>query len=147
MCQNVTTDNPNNFRPKSHNTGTSSADIIRIINYRTGFGPPKGPPPSPQPSYIVLAALLVYSPYGIRINFGEQRENPKKHVKRHNQNVKWLMKTSSLHVHDARPPGYRPPAPEIYFDGGGVAQPTNLILASVAKHWRTGASLHDYGME
>ncbi|KAF8189547.1 hypothetical protein K438DRAFT_1936026 [Mycena galopus ATCC 62051] len=92
MCQNVTTDNPNNFRPKSHtDTGTSSADINRIVNYRTGFGPPKGPPPSPQPSYIVLAALLVYSAYGIRINFGEQRENPKKHVKRHNQNVKWLM--------------------------------------------------------
>ncbi|KAJ7742635.1 hypothetical protein B0H16DRAFT_1464073 [Mycena metata] len=44
-----------------------------------------------EPPHNILDTYLLPPSYKTQVNFGEQRRNAKKHVKCHNQNVKWLM--------------------------------------------------------
>ncbi|KAJ7017977.1 hypothetical protein C8F04DRAFT_1199658 [Mycena alexandri] len=92
----VTTWQRDNFRRKSDNAGTRSSNISGTRIDCEVIRPLRVPLLPSGPPHNILAIFLVPPPYNGRLDFGEQRRNAKKHVKCHNQNVKWLMSTSTL---------------------------------------------------
>ncbi|KAJ7018495.1 hypothetical protein C8F04DRAFT_1198930 [Mycena alexandri] len=87
----ITTWQCDNFRRKSDNAGTRSSNISGTRIDCEVIRPLRVPLLPSGPPHNILAIFLVPPPYNGRLDFGEQRQNAKKHVKCHNQNIKWLM--------------------------------------------------------